>query len=103
MSGDSVPFTLSASAFSTGSTEATKLFEELRKPLLRYLVCLGFRRTKHKTLSQDCFSDFASPLESGNAQENIRSWLFRVAHNQARNRQTSYQRRFATPLDGSLR
>ncbi len=101
MSGDSVPFTLSASAFSTGSTEATKLFEELRKPLLRYLACLGLSPDEAQDVVQDSFLTLHRHLESGNAQENIRSWLFRVAHNQARNRQTSYQRRFATPLDGS--
>jgi RNA polymerase sigma-70 factor (ECF subfamily) len=41
-------------------------------------------------------------LVSGGPQENIRSWVFRVAHNQARNRQTSYHRRFGEPLDGEI-
>jgi RNA polymerase sigma-70 factor (ECF subfamily) len=50
---------------------------------------------------QDAFLSLHRHLTSGNSQENIRSWLFRVAHNQARNRQTSYQRRFAAPLDAS--
>jgi RNA polymerase sigma-70 factor (ECF subfamily) len=38
-------------------------------------------------------------LTSGGPQDNIRGWLFRVAHNQARNRQGSYHRRFGEPLD----
>jgi RNA polymerase sigma-70 factor (ECF subfamily) len=101
MSGDSVPFTLSASAFSTGSREATKLFEELRKPLLRYLVCLGLSPDEAQDVAQDAFLSLHRHVTSGGAQENIRSWLFRVAHNQARNRQTSYDRRFTTPLDAS--
>jgi RNA polymerase sigma-70 factor (ECF subfamily) len=101
MSGDSVPFTLSASAFSSGSPEATKLFEELRKPLLRYLVCLGLSPDEAQDVAQDAFLSLHRHVRSGNTQENIRSWLFRVAHNQARNRQTSYDRRFATPLDAS--
>jgi len=101
MSGDSVPFALSASAFSTSSPEATKLFEELRKPLLRYLVCLGLSPDEAQDVVQDAFLSLHRHLTSGNSQENIRSWLFRVAHNQARNRQTSYQRRFAAPLDAS--
>ncbi|MGD0298726.1 MAG: sigma-70 family RNA polymerase sigma factor [Bryobacteraceae bacterium] len=101
MSGDSVPFTLSASAFSSDSTEATKLFEELRKPLLRYLVCLGLSPDEAQDIAQDAFLSLHRHITSGNAQENIRSWLFRVAHNQARNRQTSYDRRFATPFDAS--
>jgi RNA polymerase sigma-70 factor (ECF subfamily) len=32
----------------------------------------------------------------------MRGWLFRVAHNAARNRQTSYHRRFAKPLDAEM-
>jgi RNA polymerase sigma-70 factor (ECF subfamily) len=38
-------------------------------------------------------------LASGGSQENIRGWVFRVAHNRARNRQGSYHRRFGEPLD----
>jgi len=41
-------------------------------------------------------------LASGGSQENIRSWLFRVAHNQARNRQNRYERRFAAPLEDGM-
>ena len=101
MSGDSLPFTLSASAFSTSSPEATKLFEELRKPLLRYLVCLGLSPDEAQDVSQDAFLSLHRHVSSGGSQENIRSWLFRVAHNQARNQQTSYHRRFATSFDAS--
>ena len=36
---------------------------------------------------------------SGGSQENIRSWLFRVAHNRARNFQQSYPQRMGEPLD----
>jgi DNA-directed RNA polymerase specialized sigma24 family protein len=38
-------------------------------------------------------------LAAGGSQENIRSWLFRVAHYHARNRQNSYQRGFGEALD----
>src|SRR5260370_855577 len=41
-------------------------------------------------------------MDSDGTQENIRGWLFCVAHNQARNRQTSYHRRFSEPLDGEM-
>lgn len=110
MSGDSVRITLSASAFATGTSEATKLFEELRKPLMRYLVCLGLSPDEAQDVAQDAFlslhrhvtsRETSGRETSGDDQENIRSWLFRVAHNQARNRQTSYARRFAMPLDAS--
>jgi RNA polymerase sigma-70 factor, ECF subfamily len=101
MSGDTLPFPSSASAFSTSPTEATKLFEELRQPLLRYLVCLGLSPDEAQDISQDAFLELHRHVSSGGAQDNIRSWLFRVAHNQARNRQTSYHRRFATSFDAA--
>jgi RNA polymerase sigma-70 factor (ECF subfamily) len=101
MSGDSVPFSLSASAFTAGSSETTKLFEELRTPLLRYLVGLGMSPDEAQDIAQDAFLSLHRHVIAGGDQENIRSWLFRVAHNQARNRQASYDRRFAAPFDAS--
>jgi RNA polymerase sigma-70 factor (ECF subfamily) len=38
-------------------------------------------------------------LRAGGSKENVRGWVFRVAHNRARNRQKSYERRFAASLD----
>lgn len=99
MSGDSVPFYLSPSAFLTGSAEESKLFEELRQPLLRYLVCLGLSSDEAQDVVQDAFLSLHRHVQSGGPQHNIRSWLFRVAHNQARNRQASYDRRFTAPFD----
>ena len=49
MSDDSVPLVLPLLRFATGSCEATTLYRELRKPLLRYLVCLGLSATKRRT------------------------------------------------------
>ena len=101
MSGDSVPFTLPVSAFGSGAPEATKLFEELRTPLLRYLACLGLSADEAQDIAQDAFLSLHQHVSAGGPQENIRSWLFRVAHNQARNRQSSYDRRFTAPFDAS--
>ena len=75
------------------------LYRELRKPLLRYLVCLGLSLDEAQDVVQDAFLGLHRHLTSGGAQDNIRSWVFRVAHNQARNRQQSYHRRFSAPLD----
>jgi RNA polymerase sigma-70 factor (ECF subfamily) len=99
MSGDSVPWALPLSRFGNSDREATTLFRELRKPLLRYLVCLGLSSDEAQDVVQDAFLNLHRHLSAGGSQENIRSWLFRVAHNQARNRQTSYDRRFSTPLN----
>lgn len=102
MSGDSVPIALPMSRFATDTCEATTLYRELRKPLLRYLVCLGLSSDEAQDVVQDAFLSLHRHLSSGGSQENIRSWLFRVAHNGARNRQNRYERRFSAPIDPEM-
>lgn len=102
MSGDSLPLTLPLSRFATEPCEATILYRELRKPLLRYLVCLGLSTDEAQDIVQDAFLSLHQHLAAGGSQENIRSWLFRVAHNRARNSQHSYDRRFGAPLDPGI-
>jgi RNA polymerase sigma-70 factor, ECF subfamily len=102
VSDDSVPLALPLLRLAAGSSEVTTLYRELRKPLLRYLVCLGLSRDEAQDVVQDAFLSLQRHLASDGTQENIRGWLFRVAHNQARNRQTSYHRRFSEPLEGEM-
>jgi RNA polymerase sigma-70 factor, ECF subfamily len=102
MSGDSLPLPLPFSRFAADSCEATTLYRELRKPLLNYLLCLGLSADEAQDIVQDAFLSLHKHLASGGSQANIRSWLFRVAHNGARNRQHSYDRRFGKPLDPNL-
>ena len=102
MSDDSVPLALPLLRLAAGSSEVTTLYRELRKPLLRYLVCLGLTSDEAQDVVQDAFLSLQRHLTSDGAQENIRGWLFRVAHNQARNRQTSYHRRLGEPLNGKM-
>ena len=99
MSGDSLPFPLPLSHLASGACEATALYGELRKPLLRYLVCLGLSVDEAQDVVQEAFLSLHRHLTAGGSKENIRSWLFRVAHNRARNQQTRYDRRFGAPLD----
>ena len=101
MSGDSLPLALPLSSFATDSCEATTLYRELRKPLLRYLAGLGLSSEEAQDVVQDAFLSLHKHLADGGAQENIRSWLFRVAHNRARNHQQSYAQRFGEPLDSA--
>jgi RNA polymerase sigma-70 factor (ECF subfamily) len=82
------------------SAEVTVLYRELRKPLLRYLLCLGLTSDEAQDVVQDAFLSLQRHLALGGDQENIRGWVYRVAHNLARNRQTSYHRRFGETLDG---
>jgi len=99
MTGESMPIALPFSRLAAGSCEVTSLYRELREPLLRYLVCLGLSKDEAQDVVQDTFLSLHRHLTAGGAQNNIRGWVFRVAHNQARNRQGSYYRRFAEPLD----
>ena len=102
MNDDSVPLTLPLLRLAAGSSEVTTLYRELRNPLLRYLVCLGLSSDDAQDVVQDVFLSLQQHLASDRTQENVRGWLFRVAHNQARNRQTSYHRRFSEPLDREM-
>jgi RNA polymerase sigma-70 factor, ECF subfamily len=102
VSDDPVPLALPLLRLAAGSSEVTKLYRELRKPLLRYLICLGLSNDEAQDVVQDAFVSLHRHLSSGGDQKNIRGWLFRVAHNQARNRQTSYDRRFGKALDGEM-
>lgn len=102
MSGESVPLALPIARLSTNKCEVTTLYRELRKPLLRWLVCLGLSADEAQDMVQDAFVSLQRHLAAGGSQANIRSWLFRVAHNGARNRQKSYERRFSEPLDPEI-
>ena len=102
MSGDAARLALPLARLSTGASEATTLYRELRKPLLRYLVCLGLSSDEAQDVVQDAFLRLQRHLASGRSQDNIRSWMFRVAHNEARNRQNSYHRRFGEPLGDKI-
>jgi RNA polymerase sigma-70 factor (ECF subfamily) len=97
MSGDSLALPLSRLA--TGACEVTTLYRELREPLLRYLLCLGLSSDDAQDVVQDTFLSLHRHITSGGPQDNIRGWVFRVAHNQARNRLGSYLRRFGEPLN----
>ena len=102
MSGNSVPLVLPLSRLAARDCEATTLYRELRKPLLRYLMCLGLSMDEGQDVVQDAFLSLHRHLSAGGSQDNIRGWLFRVAHNGARNRQNSYDRRFSTALDTEI-
>ena len=99
MSGDSFSLNLPLSRFATDSCEATTLYQELRKPLLRYLAGLGLSADEAQDIVQESFLSLHKHLAASGSQQNLRSWLFRVAHNRARNHQQSYSQRMGQPLD----
>jgi len=58
-----------------------QLFDELRSPLLGYLHALGLRAQDAEELVQDSFLALFEHLRQGRPRQNLRGWVFRVAHN----------------------
>jgi len=63
--------------------EVVALFDELRDPLLRYLASFGLALPDGEEVLQEVFLALFQHLERGKSRENLRGWLFRVAHNLA--------------------
>jgi RNA polymerase sigma-70 factor (ECF subfamily) len=57
------------------------LFDEYRDPLLRYLATLGLPFSDGEEVIQEAFLALFLHLRGGKSRENLRGWLFRVAHN----------------------
>jgi RNA polymerase sigma-70 factor, ECF subfamily len=99
MSGESLPLRLPIARMASRKGGTGALYSELRKPLLRYAASIGLSRDEAQDVVQDAFVALERHSAAGRPEENIRSWLYRVVHNEARNRQKNYGRRFAAPLD----
>jgi RNA polymerase sigma-70 factor (ECF subfamily) len=61
--------------------QITQLFDELRQPIRRYLLCLNVSPMEAEEIIQDTFLQLYRHLHSGGREDNLRSWIFRVAHN----------------------
>jgi RNA polymerase sigma-70 factor (ECF subfamily) len=59
------------------------LFDQFRHPLLRYLSGFGLAPPDCEEVLQEVFLSLFQHLDRDKSQENIRAWLFRVAHNLA--------------------
>ena len=63
--------------------EVIMLFDELRDRLLRYVLSLGLAVHDGEDVIQDVFLALFRHLKLGRSSENLRGWVFRVAHNLA--------------------
>jgi RNA polymerase sigma-70 factor (ECF subfamily) len=73
--------------------EIIRLFDELRNRLLRYLLSLGLSAHDGEEIIQEVFLALCRHLQQGKSRENLRGWVFRVAHNLAlKQRHSSYER-----------
>jgi RNA polymerase sigma-70 factor (ECF subfamily) len=92
-----VPSTVRRSAKTSRiESEVMELFDEFRRPLLRYSLSLGLPIHDAEEVIQEVFLALFRHLQLGRSRKNLRGWLFRVTHNLAlRQRlanQTSVQR-----------
>ena len=61
--------------------EVTCLFDQLRNPLARYLQSFRLPLPDCDEIIQEVFLALFLHLRKGKSRENIRGWVFRVAHN----------------------
>ena len=59
----------------------TRIFEEARDDIYRYLVTLGLPPPSAQEATQEVFLRLYVSLRKGERIENLRGWIFRVAHN----------------------
>jgi RNA polymerase sigma-70 factor (ECF subfamily) len=58
-----------------------ELYDSLRPSLFAYLCCLGLSSDEAEDLIQESFLRLVRHLLSEGDEQNLRGWLFRVAHN----------------------
>lgn len=75
------------------------LFDEFRDPLLRYLSSLGIAFPDCEDVIQEAFFALFQHLHHGKSHDNLRGWLFRVAHNLALKRQYRTRRDLEVPAE----
>jgi RNA polymerase sigma-70 factor (ECF subfamily) len=63
--------------------QATRAYEESREDVYRYLLTLGLPPPQAQEATQETFLRLYITLQRGAAIQNMRAWLFRVAHNHA--------------------
>jgi RNA polymerase sigma-70 factor, ECF subfamily len=61
--------------------EVTGFFNQLRNPLLRYLLSFGLPVHDGEEVIQEVFLSLFQHLRRGGSRTNLRGWIFRVAHN----------------------
>jgi RNA polymerase sigma-70 factor, ECF subfamily len=61
--------------------QITRLYDELRRPLFRYLLCMRIVPEEAEEIIQESFLRLYKHLHAGGPEDNLRGWLYRVAHN----------------------
>ena len=61
--------------------QVSRLFEEARDDVYRYLLTLGLHPPRAQEATQEVFLRLYTTLRKGEEIQNPRAWIFRVAHN----------------------
>ena len=72
--------------------EVVALFEQLRNPLLRYLLSFRLAPPDAEEIVQEVFLALFQHLRHGKSRTNIHGWIFKVAHNLAIKKRAKTQR-----------
>ena len=67
------------------------MFDDLRRPLLRYALIFGLTVEDGEDVVQQTFIALFQHLQNDRSRENLRSWLFRVTHNLALKRRMQHK------------
>ena len=78
--------------------EVIHLFDLFRNPLLRYVISLGLSRHDGEEIIQEVFLALFCHLRMERSRQNLRGWIFRVAHNLALKRRAA-NKKAQTMLD----
>jgi RNA polymerase sigma-70 factor, ECF subfamily len=84
--------------------EVVSLFEQLRMPVLRYVISFRIAVPDAEEIAQEVFLSLFRHLERGKSKANLQGWIFRVAHNlslkhRARSRQNPEQIGFSESFE----
>lgn len=75
------------------------LYDQEHLGIRRYLVFLGLSTDVAQEIVQDTFLKLHEHLLANGDRKNLRAWLYRVAHNLARNAQTAWHARKTDALN----
>jgi RNA polymerase sigma-70 factor (ECF subfamily) len=76
-----------------------QLFDQMRGPLLRYLVSLRLPTADAEEIVQEVFLALYQHLRRGKPESNLRAWAFTVAHNHALKSRVRSQKLAVLPVE----
>ena len=82
------------------AAEVTELFDELRLPVLRYVLSFRLPLTDAEEIVQEAFLALFHHLQAGKSRENLKGWVFTVAHRLAWKHRLSTRRRLERLIPG---